>query len=258
MSLLDDIKAYKLADIAERKRRRPLRAVEEAARAAPSVRDFLASLNAAKPYGLICEIKRASPSKGLIRKDFNPADLARAYEAGGAACLSVLTDGPSFEGEDAHLVAARGAVALPVLRKDFLYEPYQVIESRALGADCILVIMATVTDDQARDLESAARQWDMTALLEVHDEAELERALKLESRLVGINNRDLRTFETSLAVTERLAPLVPEDRLVVAESGLATRADLDRLARAGVTRFLIGEALMRQPDVEAATRALLQ
>jgi len=260
MDILEKIKSYKLEEVAERKRTRPLGEVEEAAKAAPAVRPFADALRRAEAdgrYGLVAEIKKASPSKGLIRADFDPPALARAYEAGGASCLSVLTDGPSFQGADGYLVAAREAVSLPVLRKDFLYDPWQVAEARALGADCVLVIMASVSDAQAGELEAAAMAWGMDVLVEVHDRAELERAAALKSPLLGINNRDLRTFETRLETTEALAPLAGEERLIVGESGLFTPADLARLARVGVASFLIGESLMRQTDVEAATCAIL-
>jgi indole-3-glycerol phosphate synthase len=259
MSVLDRIKAYKLEEVAAGKAARPYAAVAAEAGAAPPVRPFAAALEAAtrRGYGLIAEVKKASPSRGLIRADFDPAAHARAYEAGGAACLSVLTDRPSFQGAPEHLAAARAATAPPTLRKDFLYDPWQVAEARALGADCILVIMASVSDAQAAELEAAAREWGMDALIEVHDEAELDRALALRSRLIGVNNRDLRTFETSLDTTRRLAPRASADRLTISESGLFTPEDLAGLARAGVRAFLIGESLMRQADVEAATRALL-
>jgi indole-3-glycerol phosphate synthase len=259
-SILDRIRDYKLEEIARRRAARPLSDIEAAARAAPPPRGFAARLAAATAgggWGLIAEIKRASPSKGLIRAEFDPPALARAYAAGGATCLSVLTDHPSFQGEDAHLVAARAAVDLPVLRKDFLFDPWQVAEARALGADAILIILAAVSDAQAAELEAAARAHGMDALIEVHDAAELERALRLDSPLIGINNRDLRTFVTDLQTTRELAPRVPAGRIAVAESGLATPADLVDMAAHGARAFLIGESLMRAADVAAATRALL-
>lgn len=258
-TILDKIKDYKLADVVKRKAARPLADVEDAARHADAPRGFAAALARAERsgYGLIAEIKKASPSKGLIRPDFDPPALARAYAEGGATCLSVLTDTPSFQGDDLYLVAARSAVSLPALRKDFLYDPWQVVESRALGADCILIIMASVSDGQARELEAAAMEWGMDVLVEVHDEAELERALALRSPLLGVNNRNLHTFEVTLDTTRRLSKLVPDGKRLVAESGIFLPADLADLAGYGARSFLIGESLMRQSDVAAATRALL-
>jgi indole-3-glycerol phosphate synthase len=258
--ILDKIAAYKREEIAAAKRKRPFAALEREAKAASPSRGFLRAIETrigAGQYALIAEVKKASPSKGLIRADFDPPALARAYEQGGAACLSVLTDAPSFQGSPEFLDQARGATQLPVLRKDFIYEPYQVVESRALGADCILIIMAAIDDAAAIAIEDAAIALGMDVLVEIHNEAELERALKLRSRMIGINNRDLHTFKTSLDVSARLAPMVPRDRLMVAESGLSTPADLTRLAKIGIATFLIGESLMRQADVAAATRAIL-
>ena len=258
--ILARIAEYKRADVAGRKAARPQAQVEAAAASATPPRGFAAALSARASPGrlaLIAEIKKASPSKGLIRADFDPPALARAYAEGGAACLSVLTDGPSFQGDDADLVAARAAVTLPCLRKDFLVDPWQVAESRALGADAILVILAMVDDSLAAELLSEAARLGMDALVEVHDEAEMDRAGQLGARLVGVNNRDLRTFVTDLAVTERLAAQRPENAQLVTESGIFTRADAERLSHSGAIAMLVGESLMRQPDVTAATRDLL-
>ncbi|MSO92123.1 MAG: indole-3-glycerol phosphate synthase TrpC [Rhodospirillales bacterium] len=250
----------KRAHVAACKQRRPLAELTAAARAASPPRGFAARLSnamSAGRYGLIAEFKRASPSQGPIRPGAGPGEVARAYALGGAACLSVLTDAPYFQGSDEDLILARAAVKLPALRKDFMLDPYQIVEARALGADCVLLIMAALDDGEARELERTAGDWNMDVLVEVHDAAELDRALRLNARLIGINNRNLKTLRVDIATTEALAPRVPEDRILVAESGLSSSADLARMAAAGARCFLIGESLMRAPDMEAATRALL-
>jgi indole-3-glycerol phosphate synthase len=258
MSVLEHILAYKRDEVEARKLVRPWGQIEDEAFSQTPPRDFLKALRDTKDRpALIAEIKKASPSKGLIRADFDPPALARAYEEGGAACLSVLTDGPSFQGADEYLSTARAAVHLPVLRKDFIIDSWQVFESRALGADAVLIIMAALSDESAADIFDAANECDLGSLVEVHDETELERAIALGAAMIGVNNRSLATFETNLDVTEHLAPGVPQGCLLVSESGIASPTDIARLRRAGAHAFLVGESLMRRTDVAAATRALL-
>jgi len=252
-----DVKRSKLA---KRKNHMTIAQLQDVANLTSPPRGFGAALSfkSQDGYALICEIKKASPSAGLIRADFDPASLAKSYAQGGAACLSILTEEDHFQGSPEHLKAARAAVMLPVLRKDFMVDPYQIIESRFMGADCILLIMAAIDDALAADLEALTFELGMDALIEVHDEAEFERAMKLKSPLIGVNNRNLKTLTIDLGTTERIAKLLPADRVLVSESGLKTRADLDRMATVGARRFLIGESFMREPDVEAAVRAVLQ
>lgn len=259
MNKLQEICANKAIEVGQRRAERSVTALDHAAASQSEPRGFEAALRraSAEGFGLIAEIKKASPSKGLIRADFQPSAHARAYQAGGATCLSVLTDAPYFRGHEDYLVEARAACDLPVLRKDFMVDPWQVAEARSIGADAILIIVAALDNAQMAEIEAAALERKMDILVEVHDEAEMERAAALKSRLIGVNNRDLKTFTTDLANTERLAPLAPEGTLLVGESGINSRADCQRLAESGVRTFLVGESLMREDDVEAATRQML-